>query len=478
MNLKSITLSKNRNSNSLVQFTAAERKVLLGTIDFSILLLTLFFYYKSNGNQLNIQEFVQQNFQGVIYGFSLFFFLSIVLNLYNLEYINKTKRVLPLAFFIGILFTTIYVLSPILTPHLPKQRIYIFGFVFGFTFLLTIWRLIYTKFIHTRPFFQNVILLVSNNFENNNNIIENAKRSIEGINYQNGYKIQRIYSIPSDNKSLKTLIRTLTKITSQKIIDNIVILDENEQKLPDNLSRVLVRAIQKGVNVQTYFKLYEDLKEALPLNLSESQFYAIFPSSRYNTNFVYYLWHRTIDIVSSIFGLMTAIFLIPFITLINLFVNQGPLFYSQLRVGKGGKEFKITKFRSMVTDAEKDGAKMSSKGDSRITSLGKFMRKTRIDELPQFWSVLNGDMSLIGPRPERKIFIDELNQVIPFFNARHLVRPGITGWAQVKYPYGENLEDSYNKLEYDLYYIKNRSVTLDVRIIFKTINTIIFSKGQ
>lgn len=476
MNLNSITYSKNRKITSLIEFSIWERKFILVLIDFLILLSALFFYYKSSNNQLNLQEFVQQNYLGLIYGLSLFWLLSIVFNLYNLEYINKTRRVLPLVFFIGILFTTTFVFTPILTPHLPRQRIYIFGLVFGFTFLLAIWRAFYTNIIHTRIFFKNIIILISADYDDN--FIADVRNSIEGINYQNGYKIQRIYPIPSGNNSIDNLARTIAKISSQKLIDNIVILDTNHENVSEKLNNVLIKAIQYGINIQTYLKLYEEIKEALPLVLAGRQFYSIFPISRYNANYIYYLWHRVLDIVSSIFGLITAVLFIPFIAFINLFLNPGPLFYSQWRIGKGGKEFKITKFRSMIIDAEKDGAKMSAKGDDRITSLGKFLRKTRIDELPQFWAVLKGDMSLIGPRPERKIFIDKIAHNIPFYNARHLVKPGITGWAQVKYPYGENLEDSYNKLEYDLYYIKNKSVTLDIRIIFKTINTIIFSKGQ
>lgn len=181
--------------------------------------------------------------------------------------------------------------------------------------------------------------------------------------------------------------------------------------------------------------------------------------------------------MSSVLGLSTMLILTPIIVFMNLFLNKGPLFYRQFRVGKGGKEIEIIKFRSMIVKAEEDGAKMSIKGDLRVTSFGKILRKLRIDELPQFWSVLKGEMSLIGPRPERKIFIDQLVKSIPLYDSRHLIKPGITGWAQVKYEYGENTEDSIKKLEYDLYYIKNRSVTLDIRIIFKTINTILFYKG-
>jgi lipopolysaccharide/colanic/teichoic acid biosynthesis glycosyltransferase len=158
--------------------------------------------------------------------------------------------------------------------------------------------------------------------------------------------------------------------------------------------------------------------------------------------------------------------------------NRGPLFYTQKRVGLHGKEFKIYKFRSMVVDAEKTGAKMATKNDTRITPFGKILRAFRIDELPQIISVVKGDMQFIGPRPERKVFVNQLNDRVPFYAARHLIRPGITGWAQVKYKYGENLDDSIKKLEYDLYYIKNRSITLDIRIVFKTVTTVLFSRGM
>ena len=164
-------------------------------------------------------------------------------------------------------------------------------------------------------------------------------------------------------------------------------------------------------------------------------------------------------------------------SLVALHENEGPLFYTQVRVGQYGKEFKIYKFRSMIVDAEKTGAKMASKNDTRITPFGKVLRAFRFDELPQIISVMKGHMHFIGPRPERKVFVDELNQIIPFYNCRHLVKPGITGWAQVKYKYGENLDQSINKLEYDLYYIKNKSIMLDLRIVFKTITTVIFSRG-
>ncbi|MGL5354929.1 MAG: sugar transferase, partial [Cetobacterium sp.] len=150
----------------------------------------------------------------------------------------------------------------------------------------------------------------------------------------------------------------------------------------------------------------------------------------------------------------------------------------QPRVGENEKEFLVYKFRSMSVDAEKDGAKWAQKNDPRVTKFGNFMRKTRIDELPQLFNVIKGDMSFIGPRPERMVFIKELEKTIPYYGLRHMIKPGLTGWAQVMYPYGATVEDAKHKLEYDLYYIKCYNLFLDLVILFKTLKTVLFGKGR
>lgn len=154
-----------------------------------------------------------------------------------------------------------------------------------------------------------------------------------------------------------------------------------------------------------------------------------------------------------------------------------PIFYSQIRTGLNGKPFKVYKFRSMRTDAEASGAVWASKQDSRVTKVGGFMRKTRIDEIPQIYNVLNGTMSFVGPRPERPEFIEELASNIPYYHERHLLKPGITGWAQLNYPYGSSVEDAYQKQLYDMYYIKNNSLFLDVLILLQTVEIVLFGKG-
>ncbi len=157
--------------------------------------------------------------------------------------------------------------------------------------------------------------------------------------------------------------------------------------------------------------------------------------------------------------------------------SPGPIFYRQERLGRNAIPFMMIKFRSMRQDAEKDGAVWAQKNDPRVTRFGRFMRKVRIDELPQLWNVLRGEMSMVGPRPEREVFVNELVKDVPFYSVRHSVKPGVTGWAQVCYPYGASKEDTLRKLEFDLYYIKNISVVLDILIIFYTIKTVLFGKG-
>ncbi len=175
-------------------------------------------------------------------------------------------------------------------------------------------------------------------------------------------------------------------------------------------------------------------------------------------------------IVSFPIALMTAL-------LIKL-ESPGPIFYRQERVGQSGRTFNVIKFRSMRTDAEKDGPVWARVGgDDRVTRVGRVIRKIRVDEIPQFWNILRGEMNFVGPRPERPHFVRQLAEEIPFYDQRHLIPPGLTGWAQIKYPYGASIEDARQKLQYDLYYIKNQSLVLDAVILFETVKTILFGRG-
>ena len=189
-------------------------------------------------------------------------------------------------------------------------------------------------------------------------------------------------------------------------------------------------------------------------------------------------WKRSSDVVLSLVLLLFTLPLMFFTYLLIVLESPGPALLRQERIGLGGHPFVLLKFRSMVSDAEKDGlARWASSGDPRITRVGRFIRKFRIDELPQLINVLRGDMSFVGPRPERPVFVNELAAKIPFYNERHWVKPGITGWAQIKYQYGASIEDARVKLSYDLYYVKNHGLFLDLLIVLQTVRVILFADG-
>jgi lipopolysaccharide/colanic/teichoic acid biosynthesis glycosyltransferase len=176
------------------------------------------------------------------------------------------------------------------------------------------------------------------------------------------------------------------------------------------------------------------------------------------------------DISLSLIGLLGLLLLLPFIALAMMLDSPGTLFFRQERVGKGGRSFSIIKFRTMVPDAEKlTGPKWATEDDPRVTRVGRFLRKSRLDELPQLINVLRGEMSLVGPRPERPHFVEQLSRSIPFYRTRNVIKPGVTGWAQVRYAYGNSVTDSLVKLQYDLYYIRHQNLVLDMLIIIRTV---------
>jgi exopolysaccharide biosynthesis polyprenyl glycosylphosphotransferase len=261
-------------------------------------------------------------------------------------------------------------------------------------------------------------------------------------------------------------------------VDTIALAVNREPVISADVFQALLDARETGANVVSMPVLYEDLARKVALTHVGQNWGVTFPVEHTSKPLLHDVFARTIDTLSGIFGCVIVAFVAPLLMLANKIQSPGPLFYSQLRVGRGGRLFRIYKFRSMIVNAETKGAVWCAENDSRITKLGHFLRKTRIDELPQFWNVLKGEMSLIGPRPERPEFVDILAQKIPFYRARHAVKPGLTGWAQVMYRYGACEEDSLVKLEYDLYYVKHRSVMLDLLILAKSVKTVLAGAGR
>jgi sugar transferase (PEP-CTERM system associated) len=257
-------------------------------------------------------------------------------------------------------------------------------------------------------------------------------------------------------------------------IDRIVVgLSDRRGKLP---TEELLRAKMAGIRVEDATTTYERVTGKIMLDDLRPS-WLIFSDGFHVSRMTRWM-KRSIDLALS---LVLAVLAGPLmlLTAIAILIESGrPVFYCQERVGENGKVFTLCKFRSMRQDAEKGGTPIwATDGDNRITRVGRFIRKTRLDELPQIWNVLLGAMSFVGPRPERPYFVAELAKAIPFYQQRHAVKPGVTGWAQVKYRYGASLEDAMEKLRYDLYYIKHLSVFFDLTIVFDTVKVVLFRKG-
>jgi len=264
-------------------------------------------------------------------------------------------------------------------------------------------------------------------------------------------------------------------VVEREKINSIVI---NAQELNGSFpAEALLRMrLAGGVTVEEFPSFFERVTSRIHLGMFHPS-WVIFSHHVPNTQFKTIFreaFYRLLAFVGLILSLPIAAVTAVLIKL----ESNGPVLYSQERVGRHGRRIKVIKFRSMKVDAEKDGnAVWAKKNDSRVTRIGKIIRTIRVDEIPQFWSILKGDMSFIGPRPERPQFVAMLAKEIPFYEHRHLVQPGLTGWAQIKYPYGSSIEDARRKLEYDLYYVKNQTIFLDVVILFETIKTILFGRG-
>jgi len=270
------------------------------------------------------------------------------------------------------------------------------------------------------------------------------------------------------------LTEELDDVVSREAIDRIVVaMGERRGKLPTD--KLLKLSLAGRVSIEEGATFNERLTGRVALNMIRPS-WLIF-TGRGRQARVTALTRIAVHRLAALIG---AILSLPIIILTAILIkleSSGPVFYKQERVGKNGRPFVLAKFRSMRVDAEQYGPVWASKHDDRMTRVGRIIRKIRVDEIPQFWNILRGEMAFVGPRPERPHFVAQLAQQIPYYEQRHLIAPGLTGWAQIKYPYGSSTEDARRKLEYDLFYIKNHTLLFDIIILFETFKIILFGRG-
>jgi exopolysaccharide biosynthesis polyprenyl glycosylphosphotransferase len=462
---------------------SAERKLLLQIGDFILIvggiMGSLWYWTGATQSEFSWELLVYQlPWIGLMaVGWLMWMFVS---DLYELGTAVQIRQSLQRICAGGILISAIYLLSYYISTPITFTETSLFQFVPVLeiaitTVLLSVWRSIYSIFLGAGHACQRVLIfgagvtgtILAEAFHQHPHyqvigFIDDDDRLIG--------KFRQDVPILGDRGSLLSTIDLRT-------VDEIVLAVS--KPIDDDLLQLLTNCHERGISVTPMPVLYEKLTGKIAVEHIGSQWYSALPLTKHPFDSLNRLGKRLLDIACGlIIGAIFAVIL-PFVAIAIKLDSPGPIFYKQERVGLYGAKFTVCKFRSMVQNAERNGqAQWAVKGDARITKVGQFIRKTRLDELPQVINVLRGEMSMVGPRPERQQFIDELQQQIPFYRTRLAAKPGLTGWAQVNYGYGSTVEDALIKLQYDLYYLKHWSPWLDFQILLRTFGVVFKMQGQ
>ncbi len=458
-------------SNNKIHFEVSERKILLRVFD--VVFVLGFLHLISHNFKFDYFSIREDSYYWAILLAIYITVIGTIFDMYNLQTANNKYQILKSIILTTSITTLLYLLTPFFTPILPSNRLQIILFYLAILTALLIWRNLYIAFLATNRFVKRVI------FIGNSKKIEKLINKLTDANphfYVIGF-------VATDDKEVDAQIPQIKLADLKKAIDDnyvseIIVTSETNKSINLEQYETLLHVLENGIVIRQYSDVYEQITNRLHFQSDDKDLFKFFPFSRSNQNKLYLYSSRFFDIVFALIGLSFLGIVLPILFVFNLIWNNGPMFYTQERVGKNGTPFKIYKLRSMIVNAEKNGAVFATTNDVRVTTFGRFLRKSRLDEIPQFINVLFGQMALIGPRPERPVFVDKIALTIPLYKTRHVVKPGLTGWAQVNYSYGESIEDSLMKLRYDLYYIKHRSMFLDLNIVLKTLNTVLFFKGQ
>jgi sugar transferase (PEP-CTERM system associated) len=393
-------------------------------------------------------------------------------DLYDLTVVHSSRelliRLLQAAGAASIIIALLYLAVPSLAIG---NGIFVSSLVI-FLIAIVTWRLIFNRFAYARPLEERVLIVGTG---------PTARMVAREIQAQHDFGY-RVVGFVSDDDALHSSAHPPTVGTPTDIpnlvrkheVNRIVVgLSDRRGRLP--VTELLLAKLS-GTRVEEATTTYERLTGKILIDDLKPSWLI------FSDGFIVSRWtrfkKRAFDLVLSSVGFVLAAPLTILTALAVYLDSDGPILYCQERVGQHGKIFTVYKFRSMRVDAEKEGTPVWARsGDNRVTRVGRIIRKTRLDELPQLWNVLRGDMSFVGPRPERPYFVEQLAREIPFYQQRHSIKPGLTGWAQVKYQYGSSIEDAMEKLRYDLYYIKHLSLALDLSIVFDTVKVIVFGKG-
>ena len=462
------------------RFRFVERRMMLLIGDLlaaGLALATAIIFWGNQANPLGFSiKFIINRVPGWFYILPLIW-LFLLIELYDLRKASSWNRTLQGVGTAGVIGSILYLGLYFSSPPESLPRIGIAVFIAASLAFTLIWRYLYTRILTSESFLPRV-LLVGGGFSGcillkAFNEIDPKPYHIIGIIDDDPAKLHKEIE---GYKVLGSGPDMLDVIQQERISDIIVAITG---VITGVTFQALLDAQELGVEITRMPVAYEDLNQTVPIRILEADWILRSFVDDTGVSGTYHVLKRIMDLLGGLIGVaLFFIILLPIFILI--LIDDGfPIFYLQERLGQSAKPYKIIKFRTMVKDAEIDGeAKWASEGDQRVTKLGRFLRKTHLDEFPQFLNVLKGEMSLVGPRSERPSLVEKLQKDVPFYRARLLVKPGVTGWAQINYGYPETVDETIDKLEYDLYYIKNRTILLDLRIILGTPATIFGLKGK
>jgi exopolysaccharide biosynthesis polyprenyl glycosylphosphotransferase len=465
----------------------SERRLLLGVMDFILLVTALAIALSLRTELLPELRQLFVSWKWVVTLAVVWFAYATLFNVYNLARAASTVYSVRSAGMAAGLASFTYLIIPWFTPTLVN-RSQGYLFVFLSIFFIILWRAAYAQ-LFTQPTFQRRAIILgstqgaqalvqalhSDFAREDANPFRGTGHILLGFVYSNGLPSKEIIAgLPVLGQA-----NDLVRLTRELEVDELILSLPQKTEMGQALHEAILDCRELGIQMTKMSTIYERLTGRVAVEyaggdvemvagIDDSAFFRFYSAIK-----------RLIDIFSGVIGFLIMLVLIPPILLLNALTSPGPLFYHQQRVGQGGKPFRITKFRSMKPDAEREnGAVWAEKDDARVTLVGKWLRRLHLDELPQVINVIKGEMSLVGPRPERSDFVGVLAREIPFYRARHCVRPGITGWAQIHQNYSSSIDDARIKLEYDLYYIKKVSFWLDLVIMLRTVTKVIGLNGR
>jgi len=404
--------------------------------------------------------------------------ISITANCYSLPHAASAVQSAVRTGACALAVALIYLLVPRISAPLTASRTSWFVFAIMAVSGTALWRALYALLISQRSFARRVLVVGAG---------ASGVALAETLRAARSTGIELVGYVDDDpsvsgreilGKQVLGGSGRLQELAEQYGVDEIAVALSDPGRLSPTLLEGLVRCWEQGVAVIRMTDYFEAATGLIPVEHLGSDLYALMGHQDSVAMRAWLVVRRLADVVVSLAGLAITAVLTPLVLLAMRLEGPGSLLYRQTRVGQGGRPFRIVKFRSMIPDAERDGAVWANPADPRVTRVGRVLRKTRIDELPQFWNVLIGDMTLIGPRPERPEFVVQLRDLLPYYAIRHSVKPGLSGWAQVSYHYGSSVQDALTKLQYDLYYVKHRGPVLDAVIALHTLRVLVTFQGR